>query len=73
MIFNVAKLILCLLFAKIIEKGQFIMYELNITSGQEFNDYIIDKENGLFMPFNEAMIEGIPVFPPFSEGFIKKE
>lgn len=48
------------------------MYELNITSGQEFNDYIIDKENGLFMPFNEAMIEGIPVFPPFSEEFIKE-
>lgn len=48
------------------------MYELNITSGQEFNDYIKDKENGLFIPFNEAMIEGIPVFPPFSDEFIKE-
>lgn len=48
------------------------MYELNITSGQEFNDYIIDKENGLFMPFNEAMIEGFPLFPHFSCEFIQE-
>lgn len=48
------------------------MYELNITSGQEFNDYIIDKENGLFMPFNEAIIEGSPLFPPFSCEFIQE-
>ena len=44
---------------------------INITTGEEFNDYIQNKIEGLFIPFNEALIDGQPIFPLFDESFIK--
>ena len=45
---------------------------INITNGEEFNDYIQNKIEGLFIPFNEALIDGQPIFPLFDESFIKE-
>lgn len=43
---------------------------INITNGEEFNNYISSKEEGLFIPFNEALIDGINLYPLFSLEFI---
>lgn len=45
--------------------------KLNITNGEYFNNYIKQKEEGIFIPFNEAMITGPTTEEIFSEIFIK--
>ena len=45
---------------------------INITSGESFNEYIKTKINGIFVPFNEALMEGRPLFPLFDETFINE-
>lgn len=45
---------------------------INITSGESFNEYIKTKINGIFVPFNEALMEGKPLFPLFDENFINE-
>ena len=45
---------------------------INITSGESFNEYIKTKINGIFVPFNEALMEGKPLFPLFDETFINE-
>ena len=49
-----------------------IMNEINITNGEEFNNYIKTKLNAKFIPFNEAMIDGNPIYPLFDEKFIQE-
>ena len=46
------------------------MKKINITNGQYFNEYISKKKEGLFIPFNEALIQGKPIYPLFDEDFI---
>ena len=46
------------------------MKVINITNGQYFNDYISKKNEGLFIPFNEALIQGNPKYPLFNNEFI---
>ena len=48
------------------------MNEINITNGEEFNNYIKTKLNAKFIPFNEAMIDGNPIYPLFDEKFIQE-
>ena len=44
---------------------------INITSGTYLNAYLQKKyPNEVFVPFNEAMIEGNPLFPIFDENFL---
>jgi len=43
---------------------------LNITSGEMFNSYISEINDGIYLPFNEAMIEGKTTLPIFSDSFI---
>lgn len=45
---------------------------VNITCGEEFNQYISNIQNGIFIPFNEVLIEGNPLYPLFSIDFIKE-
>jgi len=45
---------------------------INITSGESCNEYIKTKINGIFVPFNEALMEGKPLFPLFDENFINE-
>lgn len=44
---------------------------LNITNGEYFNNYIKQKNDGIFLPFNEAMITGDTSADIFSEEFLK--
>lgn len=44
---------------------------LNITNGEYFNNYIKRINSGLFIPFNEAMIDGETTKCIFSNEFIK--
>ena len=44
--------------------------QINITCGQYANDYLSTHLPGTFIPFNEAMIHGNPIYPLFSEQFI---
>ena len=46
------------------------MKVINITNGQYFNDYISKKNEGLFIPFNEALFQGNPKYPLFNNEFI---
>lgn len=46
--------------------------ELNITNGLYFNEYAKNKFEGVFIPFNEAMIDGELLFPLFDNNFVKK-
>ena len=43
---------------------------LNITNGEYFNNYIKRINSGLFIPFNEAMIDGETTKFIFSNEFI---
>ena len=43
---------------------------INIVSGEEFDTDIIQDEETLIIPFNEAMIEGRPQYPLFDADFI---
>ena len=46
--------------------------EINITCGQYANDYYSNTLNGIFIPFNEAMIQGNIKYPLFEEEFIEE-
>ncbi len=46
--------------------------EVNITNGLYFNEYIKKKIEGVFVPFNEALIDGELLFPLFNQDFIEK-
>ena len=46
--------------------------EINITCGQYANDYYSKSLNGIFIPFNEAMIQGNIIYPLFYEEFIEE-
>ena len=48
------------------------MKQINITSGQYLNNYLKDKYEGVFLPFNEAMIQGELIYPLFDKNFINK-
>lgn len=43
--------------------------ELNITNGEYFNNYIKSKQDGVFISFNEALIQGKPKYPMFTHEF----
>lgn len=43
---------------------------LNITNGNYFNNYIKEKIDGLFIPFNETMITGYTTLNIFDDEFI---
>ena len=44
---------------------------INITNGTYLNSYLQNKySNEIFIPFNEAMIEGNPILPIFSDAFV---
>ena len=45
------------------------MSHINITSGKYLNDYLKNKLNGEFIPFNEAMIQGKLLYPLFDDKF----
>lgn len=46
---------------------------INITNGSYLNSYLQNKyPNETFIPFNEAMIEGNPILPIFSDDFINE-
>ena len=46
------------------------MKEINITSGEYLNNYLEKTQDGVFIPFNEAMIEGKLSYPLFDGEFI---
>ena len=46
--------------------------QLNVTNGLYFNEYIKKKIDGVFIPFNEALIEGELPFPLFDQAFLEK-
>ena len=48
------------------------MKRINITSGEYLNNYLLNKYDGVFISFNEAMIEGDLIYPVFGDDFIKK-
>ena len=48
------------------------MKNINITSGEYLNNYLSKKNNEVFIPFNEAIIEGELLYPLFNENFIIK-
>ena len=45
---------------------------LNVTNGQYFNDYVSKTQKGVFVPFNEALIDGELSLPLFDTHFIKQ-
>lgn len=48
------------------------MKNINITNGQYLNNFLESKYEGVFIPFNEAMIQGNLLYPIFDDVFIKK-
>ena len=46
--------------------------EINITCGQYANDHYSNLYEGIFIPFNEACIQGNILYPLFSEKFIEE-
>jgi len=48
------------------------MKVINITSGEYLNNYLINKNSGIYIPFNEAMIQGELIYPLFDNNFISK-
>lgn len=46
--------------------------EINITCGQYANDYFTKTFDKVFIPFNEAMIQGNAPQPLFDEAFIEE-
>lgn len=44
--------------------------EINITSGEELDEYLRGKSGGIFIPFNEATIDGKLLYPLFDEAYI---
>ena len=47
--------------------------KINITCGQIANDYYSKIYDEIFIPFNEAMINGIPNEDIFSDEFIDRK
>ena len=48
------------------------MKNINITNGQYLNNFLESKYEGVFIPFNEAMIQGDLLYPLFDDVFIEK-
>ena len=48
------------------------MKHINITSGEYLNNYLKSKYDGVFIPFNEEMIQGDVLYPLFDNRFIGK-
>jgi hypothetical protein len=46
------------------------MKHINITSGEYLNSYLKNKYDDVFIPFNEAMIQGDLLYPLFDDDFI---
>ena len=46
--------------------------EINITNGFYFNEYIKKIKNGVFVPFNESMIDGELIYPLFDNNFVNQ-
>lgn len=46
------------------------MLKINITSGEYLNSYLENKIEGIFLPFNESMIQGPLIYPLFNDEFI---
>ena len=46
--------------------------QLNITNGLYFNEYIKKKIEGVFVPFNEALMDGELLFPLFHQDFMEQ-
>lgn len=46
------------------------MKNINITSGEYLNNHLKSKYSGVFIPFNEAMIQGELSYPLFDDEFI---
>lgn len=46
------------------------MKSINITSGEYLNNYLKDKINEIFIPFNETFIQGELLYPLFDDKFI---
>ena len=44
--------------------------KINITCGQQFNNYLLKKNKEICIPFNEALIDGNLLYPLFDEIFI---
>ena len=48
------------------------MKHINITNGEYLNNYLLNKYEGIFIPFNEALIQGELLYPLFNDEFINK-
>ena len=48
------------------------MKHINITSGEYLNNYLKTNQQGVFISFNEAMIQGDLLYPLFDKRFIEK-
>lgn len=46
--------------------------QLNITNGFYFNEYIKKNREGVFVPFNEALIDGELLYPLFHQDFLEQ-
>lgn len=46
--------------------------QLNITNGLYFNEYIKKNKEGVFVPFNEALMDGELLFPLFHQDFMEQ-
>lgn len=44
--------------------------KINITNGEEFTKYISTQKTERFIPYNEAIIAGHPLYPLFADEFI---
>ena len=48
------------------------MSKINITSGEYLNNFLKNKHEGVFIAFNEVMIQGNLSYPLFNEDFINQ-
>ena len=48
------------------------MKNINVTSGEYLNKHLKNKSEGVFIPFNESMIQGTLLYPLFDKNFIKE-
>ena len=46
--------------------------QVNITNGFYFNEYMKKRLDGVFIPFNEVLINGELLFPLFDQAFLEK-
>lgn len=48
------------------------MKTINITSGDYLNNFLMNTYTGIYIPFNEAILDGTLLYPLFDEEFIAK-